>query len=126
MPAIYPPPQFSPNPTLLQMQQIFAQEVALLISYIGEAGYDVTVGDFFRDPRLHGEVGEKKGYGHPKSCHKVRLAADLNLFKDGKFLGTSKDHRFFGEWWKARSKYHRWGGDFDDGNHYSFEWNGMR
>jgi len=112
--------------TLGQLQRQFTTEVAALIAYINSCGYEVTFGDAFRDPRLHGSIGQAKGYGHPRSCHKLRLAIDLNLFKDGVYLTTTEDHRKFGEWWKARSPYHVWGGDFEDGNHYSFTYQGMR
>lgn len=110
--------------TLRQKQSRFARMVAGLIVQASMQGYEVTLGDAYRDPRLHGTVGEKKGYGHSKSCHKLRLAIDLNLFKDGKFLGTTEDHKVLGEWWEAQGG--TWGGRFNDGNHYSLEHEGMR
>lgn len=112
--------------TLRQQQSLFASLIPSLINKAIEMGYEITLGDAFRDPRLHGEVGEKKGYGHPRSCHKVRLAIDLNLFKDGKFLGTTNDHLLLGEWWEKQHPLCRWGGRFNDGNHYSMEWEGMK
>ncbi len=82
-----------------------------------DMGYEVTLGDAFRDPRLHGAFGEKKGYGEAKSLHKQRLAIDLNLFKDGVFLEGTEAHRKLGEWWESQGG--SWGGRFRDGNHYS-------
>jgi hypothetical protein len=105
-------------------QRRFSKMVAELILYIYSEGYEVTLGDAFRDPRLHGVVGERKGYGHPKSAHKQRLAVDLNLFKNGKFLQTTEDHKKFGEWWESKGG--SWGGRFEDGNHYSLEHNGVK
>ena len=67
--------------TLRQKQSMYARLVADLILKAYELGYEVTLGDAYRDPRLHGAVGVKAGYGHAKSCHKLRLAIDLNLFK---------------------------------------------
>jgi hypothetical protein len=110
--------------TLRQKQSKFARMVADLILKAYELGYEVTLGDAYRDPRLHGAVGEKKGYGHSKSCHKLRLAIDLNLFKGGKFLSTTDDHRELGEWWESQGG--TWGGRFNDGNHYSLEYEGMK
>jgi len=110
--------------TLREKQSIFAYRVHLLLAKAYELGYEVTLGDAYRDPRLHGEMGEKKGYGHPKSCHKVRLAIDLNLFKDGKFLEATEDHRPLGEWWESQGG--TWGGRFNDANHYSFEHEGNK
>lgn len=112
--------------TLGEKQELFASLVPRLIDKAIESGYRVRLGDAFRDPRVHGEVGEKKGYGHPKSCHKLKLAIDLNLFKDGKFLGTTEDHRQLGEWWEKQHPLCRWGGRFNDGNHYSLEHEGMK
>lgn len=111
--------------TLGDKQRLFAIMQAKLILHIYEQGYEVTLGDAFRDPRVHGAVGVKMGYGHPKSGHKNKLAVDLNLFKDGKYLSGTEDHRIFGEWWEKQNELCRWGGRFKDGNHYSFEHNGV-
>lgn len=110
--------------TLREKQSKFARMVAQLIEKAFELGYEVTLGDAFRDPRLHGAIGVKKGYGHPKSCHKLRLAIDLNLFKNGQFLVTTEDHRQLGEWWESIGG--TWGGRFNDANHYSLEHEGMK
>lgn len=98
--------------------------VASLLFQAHVMGYEVTLGDAYRDPSLHGAIGEKKGYGHSKSCHKLRLAIDLHLFKDGKFLSTTEDHKPLGEWWESQGG--TWGGRFNDGNHYSLSHEGMK
>jgi len=112
--------------TLREKQSLFAYKVGLLLMKVVELGYECTLGDAYRDPRLHGAVGEKLGYGHRKSCHKLRLAIDLNLFKDGKFLETTDGHEELGIWWESIGG--TWGGRFQpaDGNHFSFEHEGMR
>lgn len=112
--------------TLGQKQKLFASMVPRLIDKAHELGFEVTLGDGYRDPRSHGKVGEKIAYGNAYSCHKTRLAIDLNLFKDGKYLTTTEDHRPLGEWWESRHELACWGGRFDDGNHYSFTHEGMR
>lgn len=108
-------------PSLREQQSKFARMVADLIIKAYELGYEVTLGDAFRDPTLHGEFAVKKGYGAAKSFHKKRLAIDLNLFKDGKYLGSTEDHRQLGEWWESKggSWGGRWAGARADGNHYS-------
>jgi hypothetical protein len=108
------------------VQSEFARLVGALILKAYEMGYAVTLGDAYRDPRLHGVIGEKKGYGHSRSAHKSRLAIDLNLFKDGAFLQSTEDHRPLGEWWEKQHTLARWGGRFADGNHYSFEVDGIK
>ena len=95
-----------------------------LIDKALELGFEITLGDAFRDPRLHGEVGVKKGYGHPKSAHKMKLAIDINLFKNGKYLGSTEAHQELGEWWESQGG--TWGGRFFDGNHYSLEHGGIK
>lgn len=109
----------------LKDQQVkFAKMVPSLIEKAFELGYEVTLGDAFRDPRVFGQVGTSMGYGHPKSCHKSRLAIDLNLFKDGIFITDTKGHEPLGLWWESIGG--TWGGRFDDANHYSLEYNGMK
>ena len=94
-------------------QSRFALMVAILIIYAYFRGYEVTFGDAWA---LEGE-----GRPHKKgSFHYKRLAIDLNLFKDGKFLEDTEDHRPIGTFWKTLGG--TWGGDFKrkDGNHYSW------
>lgn len=110
--------------TLGQKQRRFVKMVSKLIDFAYANGYELTFGDAYRDPRLHGEMGIKKGYGHSKSNHKIRLAVDFNLFKDGKFLTPSEDHKPLGEYWESIGG--TWGGRFNDGNHYSLEHNGTK
>lgn len=109
----------------LTQQTRFAKMAAELILHAISLGYEVTLGDAYRDPRLHGQVGEKRGYGSANSFHKRRLAIDLNLFRNGKLLTSTSDHAALGAWWEARGG--TWGGHFrdhkgrpnPDGNHYS-------
>jgi hypothetical protein len=112
--------------TLGQKQRRFAKMVARLIDKAHELGYEVSLGDAYRDPRLHGNMGVKQGYGHSRSAHKIRLAIDLNLFKDNDYLEQSSDHEPLGEWWEKQATDARWGGRFNDGNHYSLEHNGVK
>jgi hypothetical protein len=116
--------------TLGQKQRRFTKMIAELILWAYSQGYEITVGDAYRDPRLHGELGIKKGYGHAKSGHKQRLAMDLNLFKDIDgdgdldYLEKTEYHRVLGEKWESMGG--SWGGRFQDGNHYSLEHDGVR
>ena len=105
--------------TLGEKQQLFMRLLPRLIDKAHALGFDLRGGDLFRDPRLHGAVGVKKGYGAARSCHKLKLAIDLNLFRGGKFLDSTEDHRQLGEWWEKQHSLCRWGGRFQDGNHYS-------
>jgi hypothetical protein len=111
--------------TLGEKQELFARLVPRLLDKAHELGFSVRIGDVFRDPRVHGEMGVKLGYGHPKSAHKAKLAIDLNLFRNGAFLGGTEDHRVLGEWWETQHELARWGGRFKDGNHYSLTHDGI-
>ena len=108
--------------TLREKQSRFVKMQARLIDWAYTNGYELTLGDAYRDPRTHGKIGIFKCYGKAFSNHKRRLAQDYNLFKDGKFLSSSEDHRPLGEFWKSIGG--SWGGDFNDGNHYSLEHEG--
>ena len=96
--------------SLSKAQQEFSKRVPSLIDKALELGFDVTLGDAYRDPRAT--------YGSKSSKHCRRLAIDLNLFKDGKYLTETEDHAELGIWWVSIGGV--WGGDFSnpDGNHY--------
>ena len=99
-------------------QKLFTYLVPRLLDEIHNKGYECTFGDAYRDPRVFGVVGDRKGYGNSKSNHKIRCAIDLNLFKNGVYLTKTEDHKRFGEFWEALDPMCRWGGRFQDGNHY--------
>lgn len=103
---------------LSEKQARFCQAVARLILKADELGYAVTFGDCYRDPRCP--------YGHPNSNHRKRLAVDLNLFRGGRYLTRTEDYAELGEYWKTLAPDAVWGGDFDDGNHFSFEHEGQK
>ena len=110
--------------TLRQKQSELVRMVSMLIDFATREGYELTFGDAYRDPRVHGQFGEKKSYASHNSLHKMRLAVDFNLFKNGKFLTRTEDHTPLGEYWESIGG--TWGGRFNDGNHYSLEWNGHK
>lgn len=108
-------------------QSRFAYLVGVHLAWLYAKGYEVTFGDAYRDPRAFGYFGEDNGpYGAPNSQHKHRLAIDLNLFKDGKFLENSSDHAEAGAHWESLDDKCRWGGRYNDGNHYEYMHNGWR
>lgn len=109
--------------TLGEKQRRFARMVAQLIEHANAHGYEVTLGDAYRDPRVFGAVGVRQGYGESKSAHKLRLAIDLNLFKDGRYLTATADHEPLGLWWEQIGG--TWGGRWQDGNHYSVAHEGI-
>ncbi|BAV81135.1 hypothetical protein [Vibrio phage CKB-S2] len=111
--------------TLGDKQRAFVRMLADLIMFAYESGYELTQGDGFRDPRTNGKIGEKKGYGHPNSNHKRRLAQDYNLFIDRVWItsGENPAWRVLHDYWESIG-----GAPMIEGdpNHFSVEWNGQR
>lgn len=115
--------------SLRQLQSVFAVLTAKLILYALSKGYEVTFGEAYRS-KEEAERLAKLGVGIKNSLHTQRLAIDLNLFKEGKYLSSSESHKFLGEWWEKQSNpplyLCAWGGRFGDGNHYSIEFDGRK
>ena len=99
--------------TLREKQSKFVRMVSDLIIFAYDHGYELTFGD------AHAIGGHKKN-----SLHYIRLAIDLNLFKDGKYLVSTEEHEPLGKFWEAIGG--SWGGRFNDGNHYSLEHEGRK
>jgi hypothetical protein len=113
---------------LSSKQQRFTRCISLLIAQAYKLGYSLTFGDAFRDKRVHGKWGVKGSYAAARSVHKRRLAVDFNLFVDDEYI-TSGDHIAYqqlGEFWEGLDPDARWGGHFDDPNHFSFEHKGYK
>ncbi len=102
--------------TLRKKQSIFVFLIAKLILRAYKLGYEITFGDARRSKI------EATRLGFPGSLHVLKLAIDLNLFKDGYYLSSTKAHWPLGTWWESQSTDEYtccWGGRFGDGNHYS-------
>jgi len=101
-----------------EKQELFAILIAQLVVWIYEQGYKVRLGHALRCQNC--PVGRKN------SNHKIKLAQDINLFKNGTYLITTKDHEFIGIKWESMHQLCRWGGRFNDANHYSLEHEGRK
>lgn len=104
--------------SLGEKQELFTLLMAEFLVWIYEQGYRVRGGHWLRctDCRI----------GRDASCHKIKLAFDINLFKNGQYLQTTEDHKPLGEKWESMHPLCSWGGHFNDGNHYSFAHDGKR
>jgi hypothetical protein len=115
--------------SLREKQSLFATAVAHLILQANELGYAVTLGEAWRS-REEAHRLAIEGKGIKNSLHTVRLAIDLNLFRNGEFLTESDDYKPLGLWWEAQSYDPDvrccWGGRFYDGNHFSFAHGGRK
>ena len=104
--------------TLGDQQRVFARQVGLLICRIYKEGYECTLDWCYRPPDVAAYYASL-GIGIRSSLHTIKLAIDLNLFRDGEWLRSTEDHRPIGEWWEQQHPLNTWGGRFSDGNHYS-------
>ena len=112
---------------LSERQCDFTLATAKLIIYAYDIGVKLTYGDAYRDPRVFGQAGISKGYGRPSSCHKIRLAVDFNLFKNGYYIADTSESIMLYD--KLHDKWDELGGSkriLNDLNHFSFEHNGRR
>jgi hypothetical protein len=117
--------------TLLEKQQIFALLNSRFVVRLCGMGYKVTFGEAYRPPET-AKLYAQQGKGIRNSLHELKLAKDLNLFKEGRFLISIDEYREAGEIWKSYStdEYECcWGGDFHsrpDADHFSIEHNGVK
>ncbi len=117
--------------SLSNEQREFTPLIAKLIMWAYQEGYALTFGDAYRDPRVHGQHGTKKAYGSARSNHKRRLAVDLNLFEsvDGRWVyqTATESYKPLGDYWTSLDPRCQWGGtgDRNDGNHFSFLYEGQ-
>ena len=110
---------------LAERQQLFAYNVALLITYIHSKGCAVSFGEAYR-PQEMADIYAKQGKGIHDSLHCQKLAIDLNAFSTGgTYMSHTQDYADFGAYWESLHLSNRWGGNFrkyggkiDDGNHF--------
>lgn len=114
------------SPLLLQ-QMDFAERSAEFILWIKSQGFRVTYGETWRSPE-EAMIHAKDGSGIANSLHLIRLAIDLNVFKDGVELQTKEEFAPLGAHWKTVDPRCCWGGDFKriDADHFSMVWQGIK
>lgn len=113
--------------TLGQKQRRFLPLVAKLINFAYEQGYELSEGEGYRTPE-QAALNAQHHTGIANSLHTLRLAIDLQLFKDGVYITDSEEYRPLGEFWRTLDPDCCWGGDFEkrDGNHFSLSWGGIK
>ena len=116
--------------TLREKQSIFAKLIGYLILRTYDMGFELTLGEAWRSPEEADRLS-KTGDGIKNSLHTQRLAMDLLLFKDGKFLTDTLAYQPIGKVWESFSTPDYtccWGGRFarKDGNHFSIAHGGRK
>ena len=99
--------------SLRNEQSRFVKMVALLILFAYERGYELTFSDTWSKP-------EYKSH-KVNSNHFVRLAIDLNLFKDGRYITDIEGHDELHDFWDSIGGAPRIEKDM---NHYSIIYQG--
>jgi len=105
-------------------QILFSRLLPRLIDRAHFLGYEVVMGELYR-PKEMAEIYAARGSGIKNSNHTRCIAVDLNLFKDGKYLKKTDAYRVLGEWWVEQHELCAWGGEFDDGGHFSLRYRGI-
>jgi hypothetical protein len=115
--------------TLRQRQSTFIKNFAMLIIWAFDNGFEVTAGELHRTDEQH-QLNRQTGKTRAnRSLHQDRLAGDLNLFIDGKYITDTSKYKPLGEYWVSLHRDNVWGGDFNrdgdktttdawDGNHF--------
>jgi len=104
------------------LQWEFVQCQAIFIQYALMRGYKLT-----EERGSVSEAANAADGGHPNSCHLHKLAKDYNLFvTDDYITGDHPAWQDLGTFWQSLHPKARWGGDWGDFNHISFEWNGIK
>ncbi|HFR4127336.1 TPA: M15 family metallopeptidase [Yersinia enterocolitica] len=112
--------------TLSEKQAVFTVMIAQFINWADEHGYRLTFGETYRTPE-QAALNAKNGKGITNSLHTQRLAVDFNLFVNGQYQTNTEAYKPLGEYWESIGG--TWGGRFKsnpDGNHFSFEHNGVK
>lgn len=105
--------------SLRKHQSIFLKNVAKLITWAFEQGYELTGGELYRTEEQQ-NIYRKNGTSKVQvSKHQKRLAIDLNLFIDGIYQTKNEAYRELAAYWKSLHPKNKAGYDWGwDGNHF--------
>jgi hypothetical protein len=116
-----------------EKQEVFSYLLAQLIIFAYGRGLKIRMGEVLR-MQAQADANAASGAGISNSLHLLKLAVDINLFRDGEYLLDIEDYRPLGDFWKGLAEGCRWGGDFKDSQgrlkpdsvHFSIEHNGVK
>lgn len=113
--------------SLGEAQRLHVKLTSKLLTWGYAQGYEFTWGETLRS-QAQALANAKSGAGIAHSLHLIKLAVDLNAFKDGLFLKNIEDYRPLGNYWKSLHELACWGGDFHspDADHFSITFNGIK
>lgn len=76
-------------------QRLLCRILNTLETFAFESGYELVREDARRAPEVHGKWGEKGSYASAFSVHKVKLAQDYSVFKNGRYLEDDEADEIF-------------------------------
>lgn len=103
-------------------QARFTYKIAQLIVWAKEElGVDLIGVELFRT-KEQAEIYAEQEKGIINSVHRLKLALDMYVYKDGKILWDGLIYKEIGDKWKSMDPDARWGGEMRrrDVYHYSF------
>jgi peptidoglycan L-alanyl-D-glutamate endopeptidase CwlK len=114
--------------TLREKQSVFALNFYRWGIFAYENGYETTLGEAYRTKSMQllyfmgyklmvicGSlklVKTKHLSRTMKSKHLLKLAHDVFIFKDGKYLTSKEDCQILGDYWETLHINNKWGGNF--------------
>jgi hypothetical protein len=96
---------------LLEAQMAFSRDVARLLTYGIEQGFQFTFGEAQRTPEMQAIYVQRGSSKTSNSMHLKKLAVDLNVFKNGA-LCTREEIVPLGRFWESLAQENRWGGSW--------------
>jgi len=98
---------------LSEQQRIFTRNIARLVYYAYQNGFELTFGEAFRtneQQMIYVQTGKSKTMN---SNHLKRLAVDFNVFVNNQLTYDWECIKILGDYWETLHKDNRWGGDWN-------------
>jgi hypothetical protein len=102
-------------------QELFVELSVSLIEFTLDQNYQLRYGETYRTQDQQDLYFQRGSTKTRTSQHTKKLAIDLLLFKDGRYLTQAADYDFMGVYWEALHLHCYWGGRIPrliDANHF--------
>ena len=106
--------------TLSEKRCLFTRLLSSLILWAHDQGFELNFGEGYV-AQTDARDGDYDGPHRSGGAHYTGLGMDLNLFVDGKWVsdGSHVVWTVIGVRWEGMNDLCRWGGRFNDANHFS-------
>jgi hypothetical protein len=100
-------------------QEQFSRDLADLIQYADSLGYNIRMGEVYRTREQQVWYLNHGLSKTMNSWHRKKLAVDINLFLNGRYLSDGDAYAILGRFWQSKNEEHfnegleyRWGGSW--------------